>query len=67
MVYLITSLSFILAQTLFMRIPVVRRALGIPIVPRHMQSQSATFKESLDFVKQWWKDKKAEQEYVPFW
>ncbi|KAL6302584.1 60Kd inner membrane protein-domain-containing protein [Sparassis latifolia] len=62
MVYLITSLSFILAQTLFMRIPVVRRALGIPIVPRHMQSQSATFKESLDFVKQWWKDKKAEQE-----
>lgn len=57
-----TSMAAMAVQTLILRQPAVRRALGIPIIPVQHQNKPASFMESYDFAKQWWKEKKAEQE-----
>ncbi|KAI0920635.1 hypothetical protein AcW1_002321 [Taiwanofungus camphoratus] len=62
LVYLMTSMAAMAVQTLILRQPAVRRALGIPIIPVQHQNKPASFMESYDFAKQWWKEKKAEQE-----
>jgi len=62
LVYLITSIVAMSVQTIVLRQPAIRRALGIPIVPKQHEMKSASFKESIDFAKKWWKEKKEEQE-----
>lgn len=61
MIYLITSIAASCVQTLALRQPIIRRALKIPIVQRQNQLRSATFRESYEYARKWWQDKKEEQ------
>ncbi|PCH43191.1 hypothetical protein WOLCODRAFT_74732 [Wolfiporia cocos MD-104 SS10] len=62
MVYVITSIVSIAAQTVLLRQPAVRRALNIPILSKQFEGKPATFRESIAYARKWWEDKKAEQE-----
>jgi len=64
MVYIITSIIGLTAQSLVLRSAAIRRLLGIPIVQQQHQTKPATLMESVDFLKQWWQDKKKEQEAI---
>ncbi|KAH9922212.1 60Kd inner membrane protein-domain-containing protein [Fomitopsis serialis] len=64
MVYIITSIIGLMAQSLVLRSTAIRRLLGIPIVQQQHQTKPATMMESVDFLKHWWQDKKKEQEAI---
>lgn len=64
LVYVISSITAMSIQSVVLRQPAVRRALGIPIVERKHEIKSASFLESIDYAKKWWENKKKEQEDV---
>lgn len=59
-VYLITSILSMTGQSLLLRQPAVRRALSIPLIPKHLQSQAPSMRESFEYLKKWWNEKKME-------
>ena len=60
MVYLVSVTATVVAQTLFLRVPAVRKALGIPKIPDHTPVKSPTFMETVKFGVEWMKNKNAE-------
>ncbi|KAK7688723.1 hypothetical protein QCA50_008261 [Cerrena zonata] len=59
-VYLLTSILSMTAQTALLRLPAVRRALNIPVLPPTSGMKSASFGESIKYVRTWWNDQKKE-------
>ncbi|CCM04117.1 uncharacterized protein FIBRA_06277 [Fibroporia radiculosa] len=64
MVYVVSSVVGISIQTLLLRQPVIRRALGIPVVEAKHGVKPASIMDSVAYAKQWWKEKKEEQEAI---
>ncbi|KZT03261.1 uncharacterized protein LAESUDRAFT_603008, partial [Laetiporus sulphureus 93-53] len=62
MVYVVTGITCLIVQTAVLRVPAVRVFLNIPIIAKRDSVKPASFKDSIEYVKKWWKDKKAEQE-----
>ena len=60
LVYLLTSITCMTAQSLLLRQPAVRRMLGIPIVPKSLRTQLPTMRESAVYLRQWWNNKLAD-------
>ncbi|PIL25842.1 transporter [Ganoderma sinense ZZ0214-1] len=60
LVYLLTSMTCMTAQSLLLRHPAVRRMLGIPIVPKNLRMQLPTMRESAAYLRQWWNNKMAD-------
>lgn len=60
LVYLLTSITAMTAQSLILRQPAVRRALGIPLIPAHLRQPAPTMRESLQYARQWWSNKVSE-------
>lgn len=60
LVYLLTSITCMTAQSLLLRQPAVRRMLGIPIVPKNLRTQLPTMRESAVYLRQWWNNKLAD-------
>ena len=58
--YLLTSITAMTAQSLILRQPAVRRALGIPLIPAHLRQPAPTMRESLQYARQWWSNKVSE-------
>ncbi|KAJ3475584.1 hypothetical protein NLI96_g11745 [Meripilus lineatus] len=61
-VYLIASIGSLTLQTLILRIPAIRAKLGIPQISDKDANKSASFRDSLEYVKNWWNEKKQEEE-----
>ncbi|KAI0791056.1 60Kd inner membrane protein-domain-containing protein, partial [Abortiporus biennis] len=59
LVYLLTSLTSMTAQSLLLRIPVVRAKLGIPPINVKDIPKSVSLKESLMALKRWWTEEKS--------
>jgi len=53
MVYLITGVVSMVAQTYILRAPAVRRMLNIPIIPDNMRIKPPTFMESVRYGIEW--------------
>ncbi|CAL1698243.1 unnamed protein product [Somion occarium] len=62
LVYLLTSIISMSAQTAILRLAAVRRLLGIPVLTPGQGVKSASIKESIDFAKNWWRTQKREAE-----
>jgi hypothetical protein len=60
MVYMLTQVIVIAAQTFILRSPSVRRALDIPKIPDHPHIKLPTFLESVKAGADWFKQKNAE-------
>lgn len=60
LVYLLTSITCMTAQSLLLRQPAVRRALGIPIIPKNLRTPMPSMRESALYVRQWWNNKLAD-------
>lgn len=60
MVYLITGVVSMIAQTYILRIPAVRRVLKIPIIPDTMRVKPPTFMESVHHGMKWLQNKNAD-------
>ncbi|KAM5533519.1 hypothetical protein V8D89_012856 [Ganoderma adspersum] len=60
LVYLLTSITCMTAQSLLLRQPAVRRLFGIPIVPKNLRTQLPTMRESAVYLRQWWNNKLAD-------
>jgi YidC/Oxa1 family membrane protein insertase len=60
MVYLVTGVVAMTAQSLLLRAPSVRKALNIPRIPNHMRTTPPTFLETAKFGADWFKNKGAE-------
>jgi YidC/Oxa1 family membrane protein insertase len=56
MLSLFVGSSFTVVQTALLRMPSVRTALRIPIVPKEQQSKLPSFMDSINFVRGWYKD-----------
>ncbi|KAI0651166.1 60Kd inner membrane protein-domain-containing protein [Trametes meyenii] len=59
-VYLITSITAMIAQSLVLRQPAVRRLLRIPLIPDHIRTPAPSMVDSVKYVRKWWNDKVAE-------
>ncbi|KAI0659620.1 60Kd inner membrane protein-domain-containing protein [Cubamyces menziesii] len=59
-VYLITGIVMMTLQSLLLRQPVIRRMLGIPLVPEHMRQPVPSMMDSLRYARQWWNEKAAD-------
>ncbi|KAI9058790.1 hypothetical protein FKP32DRAFT_1597117 [Trametes sanguinea] len=57
LVYLITSIIMMIIQSLTLRQPAIRRALGIPLIPEHMRKPVPSMRESLQYARKWWNQK----------
>lgn len=62
MVYLLTGVIAMTAQSLILRVPSVRKALDIPRIPDHARIKPPTFLETVRFGSEWIRNKKAEAE-----
>lgn len=60
MVYLITGVIAMTAQSLLLRAPSVRKVLNIPMMPVRAQVKPPTFLESVKFGIEWVGGKSAE-------
>lgn len=60
MVYLLTGVVAMTAQSLVLRAPSVRKALGIPVIPDHARLKPPTFLETVKFGVEWLKKKNEE-------
>jgi len=60
MVSLVTGVIAITAQSLILRAPSVRKALGIPRIPNNLRIKPPTFMETVKFGVDWFKNKNAE-------
>ena len=56
-VYLITSITAMTAQSVILRQPAVRRMLGIPLIPEHMRTSAPSMRESYVYARKWLQDK----------
>lgn len=45
-----------LVQTSILRLDVVRRMLRIPVLPKDTDVKPVTFKESIDHLKEWFRE-----------
>jgi YidC/Oxa1 family membrane protein insertase len=59
-VYLITNVIAMTAQSLILRVPSIRKALNIPRIPNHLRVKPPTFLETVRFGVDWFKSKSAE-------
>ncbi|KAH8077084.1 60Kd inner membrane protein-domain-containing protein [Cristinia sonorae] len=59
-VYLLTSILAMTAQTLLLRVPAVRRAFGIPILAQGVGNKSVSMSESVQYASKWFKQKMEE-------
>ncbi|KAI0673121.1 60Kd inner membrane protein-domain-containing protein [Trametes maxima] len=59
-VYLITSITAMIAQSLILRQPGVRRLLRIPLIPDHMRTPAPSMVDSFKYARKWWNDKVAD-------
>ena len=64
LVYLLTSMGCMTAQSLILRQPAIRRMLGIPIVPENLRTQMPTMRESAVYLREWWNKKMADARAV---
>jgi hypothetical protein len=60
MVYLLTGVIAMTAQSLLLRNPSIRRALDIPQIPNDTRPKPPTFLETVAFGIEWYKKKSAE-------
>jgi len=60
MVYLMTGVIAMTAQSLLLRTPSIRRTLDIPVIPDHARVEPPTFLETVKFGVEWYKKKSAE-------
>ena len=60
MVYLLTGVVAMTAQSLVLRAPSVRKALDIPRIPENARVKPPTFLETVKFGVEWFKKKNAE-------
>jgi len=60
LVYLITGVVSMIAQTYILRVPAVRRMLKIPIIPDTMRIKPPTFMESVHHGMKWLQNKNAD-------
>lgn len=60
MVYLLTGVIAMTAQSIILRTPSIRKALDIPRIPDHARVKPPTFLESVKFGVEWFKNKSAE-------
>ena len=56
-VYLITSITAMTVQSLILRQPAIRRALGIPIIPAHLRTTPPSMRDSYFYARKWLHDK----------
>jgi hypothetical protein len=61
-VYILTGIIAVTAQSLILRAPSIRKALNIPITPDHLRIKPPTFLETVKFGVDWFKSKSAEAE-----
>ncbi|KAI0742925.1 60Kd inner membrane protein-domain-containing protein [Daedaleopsis nitida] len=57
LVYLMTSILTMTGQSLLLRQAGIRRALGIPIIPKHLRAETPSMRDSLVYAKKWWQSK----------
>ncbi|KAF7794878.1 hypothetical protein EIP86_006021 [Pleurotus ostreatoroseus] len=62
LVYLLTTSVFMSVQTLILRLPSVRKYLGIPSIPQHMHGKSYSMLESVKYARKMIQDKRIEAE-----
>ena len=55
-----TSSFCIALQSLVLRVPAVRRALGIPERPANPNIKSASLMDTARYIREWWAKKKQE-------
>ena len=60
LVYLLTSITCMTAQSLLLRQPAIRRALSIPLIPKNLRTPMPSMRESALYVRQWWSNKLAD-------
>ena len=60
MVYLLTGVIAMTAQSVILRNPLVRKALNIPKIPDNTLTKPPTFLETVKFGVEWYKKKSAE-------
>jgi len=60
MVYLLTGVVAMTAQSLLLRAPSIRKALDIPVIPDNARVKPPTFLETVKFGIEWYKKKSAE-------
>lgn len=60
LVYLLTGVVAMTAQSLVLRTPSIRKALDIPRIPDHLRVKPPTFLETVKFGVDWFKSKSAE-------
>ena len=58
LVYLLTSIISMSAQTAILRLPAVRRAFKTPVLPPTAGMKGASFGESIQYVRNWWNEQK---------
>lgn len=56
MLSLLVGSTFTVAQTAILRMPAVRTRLRIPVVPKEHQSKLPSFLDSINFVRQWYRE-----------
>jgi len=54
--YILTGIAAMLVQTSVLRQDAVRRLLRIPVLPKNTDGKPVTFKESIDLLKQWFRE-----------
>ena len=59
-VYVITSIIAMTAQSLILRQPAIRQKLRIPLIPAHLRQPSPSMRDSFEFARKWWVNKVSE-------
>ena len=54
--YVLTGITAMVIQTTLLQRDVVRRVLRLPILPKNTNVKPVTFKESIDYLKKWFRD-----------
>ncbi|KAI0263666.1 60Kd inner membrane protein-domain-containing protein [Russula aff. rugulosa BPL654] len=54
--YVLTGITAMVIQTALLQRDVVRRVLRLPILPKNTNVKPVTFKESIDYLKKWFRD-----------
>ena len=52
-----------LVQTSLLKVPAVRRAFGIPLLPKNIKAKPVTFKESIEYLKKSFQEQRAIAEH----
>jgi YidC/Oxa1 family membrane protein insertase len=54
--YVLMGITTMVIQTTILQRDVVRRVLRLPILPKNTNVKPVTFKESIDYLKKWFRD-----------